>query len=202
MRLTEIRPDSIGNGQNNKNHFPLEVQLIWRGAEQKGKPTYRSYSSIPIEHSSGPRAGQSEAGWRDKMAGNRRGVLGKQTSQRAHKVRCKAQNRSTEFWIKEEKCYERLRSCGWTLIIDIRQAIRNTIKLLVVVVLLRNGGFLTWQRQVARRIALCFGQAAVFAAAVLQDVSSRVHPVLCTPVAEQVSINLTLGDRKSFPVPT
>lgn len=28
-------------------------------------------------------------------------------------------------------------------------------------------GFLTWQRQVARWVALCFGQAAVFAAAVL-----------------------------------
>lgn len=44
-------------------------------AERKGKPTYQSYSSIPIEHSSGPRAAQSEAGRRDRTAGNR--VLGR-----------------------------------------------------------------------------------------------------------------------------
>lgn len=38
--------------------------------------------------------------------------------------------------------------------------------------------FLTGQRQITRRVAFCFGQAAALAAAVLQDVSSSVHPVL------------------------
>ena len=36
------------------------VQLVHREAEQTGKPTYRSYSSIPIEQESGPRAARSE----------------------------------------------------------------------------------------------------------------------------------------------
>jgi len=39
-------------------------------------------------------------------------------------------------------------------------------------------GFLTGQRQITRWVALWFGQAAVFTAAVLQDVSSGMHPVL------------------------
>lgn len=80
------------------------------------------------------------------MAGNRRGVLGKTDEPESTQVRCKAQNRSTEFWMKEERCYEHFRSCGCTLIIDILQVIRNTIELLVAV-WLRNGGrgFLTWQ---------------------------------------------------------
>lgn len=82
-------PTALKTAKATKIILPLEVQLIRRGAEQKGKPTYRSYSSIPIEHSSGPRAAQSEAGWRDKMVGNRRGVLGKQTSQRAHRLDAK-----------------------------------------------------------------------------------------------------------------
>lgn len=42
------------------------VELIHREAEQTGKPTYHSYSSIPIEQASGPRAAQSEAARRDR----------------------------------------------------------------------------------------------------------------------------------------
>lgn len=57
------------------------VELIHREAEQTGKPTYHSYSSIPIEQESGPRAAQSEAVRRDRTAGNRRGVLGNREAQ-------------------------------------------------------------------------------------------------------------------------
>ena len=53
------------------------VELIHREAEQTGKPTYHSYSSIPIEQASGPRAAQSEVVRKDRMTGNRRGMLGK-----------------------------------------------------------------------------------------------------------------------------
>lgn len=41
-----------------------------------------------------------------------------------------------------------------------------------------GGGFLTWQRQVALWVALRLGQTAVLAAAVLQDLSSGMQPVL------------------------
>lgn len=67
------------------------VELIHREAEQTGKPTYHSYSSIPIEQESGPRAAQSEAVQRDKMTGNRTGVLGKREKHKSTQVRCKAQ---------------------------------------------------------------------------------------------------------------
>lgn len=61
------------------------------------------------------------------------------------------------------------------------------------------GLVVTWQREVAGRIALRFGQAAVFAAAVLQDVSSRVHPVFCSPAAEVTSIHLALEETERLP---
>lgn len=40
--------------------------LAQREAEQTGKSTYHSYSSIPIEQASGPRAAHSEAVSTDK----------------------------------------------------------------------------------------------------------------------------------------
>lgn len=61
------------------------------------------------------------------------------------------------------------------------------------------GLVVTWQREVAGRIALRFGQAAVFAAAVLQDVSSRVHPVFCSPAAEVTSIHFALEETERLP---
>lgn len=50
-------------------------RMIQREAEQMGKPTYHSYSSIPIEQASGPNAAQREAERRDRHVRNR-GVLG------------------------------------------------------------------------------------------------------------------------------
>lgn len=50
-------------------------RMIQREAKQTGKPTYHSYSSIPIEQASGPNAAQREAVRRDRDVGNR-GVLG------------------------------------------------------------------------------------------------------------------------------
>lgn len=37
------------------------------------------------------------------MAGNRRGGVRKTDEPESTQVRCKAQNRSTEFWMKEER---------------------------------------------------------------------------------------------------
>lgn len=46
-------------------------RMIEREAEQTGKPTYHSYSSIPIEQASGPNAAQRGAMSRDRDARNR-----------------------------------------------------------------------------------------------------------------------------------
>lgn len=48
--------------------------------EQTGKPTYHSYSSIPIEQASGPRAAQSEEVQRDRMAEKEKRSVRKQRS--------------------------------------------------------------------------------------------------------------------------
>lgn len=71
--------------------------------------------------------------------------------------------------------------------------------------------FLTGQGQITRWVTLCFGQAAVFTAAVLQDVPSRMHPVLWItqdsnnvkhvtncPYAESQVNKLTVVWRKRF----
>lgn len=50
-------------------------RMLQREAEQTGKPTYPSYSSMPIEQASGPNAAQREAVRRDRD-GRNRGVLG------------------------------------------------------------------------------------------------------------------------------
>ena len=55
--------------------------------------TYHSYSSIPIEQESGPRAAQRQAVWR---TGDRGAVLGKREERqdKSTLVRCKAQRTS------------------------------------------------------------------------------------------------------------
>lgn len=57
------------------------MELTRREAERRGKPTYHSYSAIPIEQESGPRAAQSEAVRRDKSAGNRRAFGNREAQQ-------------------------------------------------------------------------------------------------------------------------
>lgn len=85
--------------------LPLSsVELIHREAEQTGKPTYHSYSSIPIEQESGPRAGQSEMVKRDKMAGNRRGGVDNTQKHQSTHVRGKAHRiAALESRVKEER---------------------------------------------------------------------------------------------------
>lgn len=85
--------------------LPLSsVELIHREAEQTGKPTYHSYSSIPIEQESGPRAGQSEMVKRDKMAGNRRGGVDNTQKHQSTHVRGKAHRiAALKSRVKEER---------------------------------------------------------------------------------------------------
>lgn len=89
-------PTALKTAKTTKIILPLEVQLIRRGAEQKGKPTYRSYSSIPIEHSSGPRAAQ-RGGMKRQDGRKQKGSVRKTDEPESTQVRCKAQNRSAEF---------------------------------------------------------------------------------------------------------
>lgn len=78
--------------------------MIQREAERTGKPTYPSYSSIPIEQASGPNAAQSEAEGRDRDVGKRR--VRRQKSQRAHWLGNKARNHRSDDCCDSEEMLE------------------------------------------------------------------------------------------------
>lgn len=46
-----------------EDKMQLEQRRSYTETEQTGKPTYHSYSSIPIEQESGPRAGNQDPKW-------------------------------------------------------------------------------------------------------------------------------------------
>lgn len=202
--------------------LPLSsVELIHREAEQTGKPTYHSYSSIPIEQESGPRAGQSEMVKRDKMAGNRRGGVDNTQKHQSTHVRGKAHRiAALKSRVKEERHWAKVPEGifnfqstvtslhfvkTWFALSFHRkvqvQSLRNDTSFIFITsslikrILVRafflffvpDGKSLTWQRQITWWVTLCFGQATVFTDAVLQNVSSRMHPVLWIPTKSRMS---------------
>lgn len=85
-----------------------------RGAEQTEKPTYRSYSSIPIEQASGPNAAQRERerqgqrqGWQEQRCVKR------QESQRENWLGNRARNHRSDGGcdLEEEKEAETCAAC-------------------------------------------------------------------------------------------
>lgn len=98
-------------------------RMIQREAEQMGKPTYHSYSSIPIEQASGPKAAQREAVRRDRDVRNR-GVLGDRKAREQTGQETAQNHRSDDDCDLEEESSQIERSwklCGLLSIICFKQ---------------------------------------------------------------------------------
>lgn len=85
-------------------------RMIRGEAEQTGKPTYHSYSSIPIEQASGPNAAQREAVYSEGDVRNR-GVR-RQKSQRTNRLGNRAWNQCSHDGCDLEEEIDKLKAAG------------------------------------------------------------------------------------------